>query len=85
MPRGARPIVLLQPGERATGLVGRGAGLIFKGSGFYETDYKRSRPESKNGSAKETPAAKPDAAPKPEATPKPAKSEKPAKPAKKDD
>lgn len=23
-------------------LLGRGAGLIFKGSGFYETDYKRS-------------------------------------------
>jgi putative FmdB family regulatory protein len=22
-------------------LIGRGAGLIFKGSGFYETDYKR--------------------------------------------
>lgn len=22
-------------------LVGRGAGIIFKGSGFYETDYKR--------------------------------------------
>jgi putative FmdB family regulatory protein len=32
-------------------LVGRGAGIIFKGSGFYETDYKRS-------------AAKPDAAEK---------------------
>jgi putative FmdB family regulatory protein len=24
-------------------LVGRGAGLIFKGSGFYETDYKRAK------------------------------------------
>jgi putative FmdB family regulatory protein len=23
-------------------LIGRGAGIIFKGSGFYETDYKRS-------------------------------------------
>ena len=24
-------------------LIGSGAGIIFKGSGFYETDYKRSR------------------------------------------
>ncbi len=24
-------------------LIGAGAGIIFKGSGFYETDYKRSR------------------------------------------
>jgi len=28
-------------------LVGRGAGIIFKGSGFYETDYKR--PPAKAG------------------------------------
>ena len=27
-------------------LIGSGAGIIFKGSGFYETDYKRA-PESK--------------------------------------
>jgi len=25
-------------------LIGAGAGVIFKGSGFYETDYKRSAP-----------------------------------------
>ena len=25
-------------------LMGTGAGIIFKGSGFYETDYKRQRP-----------------------------------------
>ena len=30
-------------------LVGRGAGIIFKGSGFYETDYKR--PPEKSGGA----------------------------------
>jgi putative FmdB family regulatory protein len=24
-------------------LIGSGSGIIFKGSGFYETDYKRSR------------------------------------------
>jgi putative FmdB family regulatory protein len=33
-------------------LVGRGAGIIFKGSGFYETDYKRT-PE-KSGDAGKT-------------------------------
>ncbi|MHC4223272.1 MAG: FmdB family zinc ribbon protein [Planctomycetota bacterium] len=27
-------------------LIGAGAGIIFKGSGFYETDYKRSRSSS---------------------------------------
>ena len=44
-------------------LVGSGAGLIFKGSGFYETDYKRqgaARPtESESSSKSET--AKSDA------------------------
>ena len=31
-----------------TRLIGAGSGIIFKGSGFYETDYKRSRsPEKK--------------------------------------
>ena len=29
-------------------LIGSGAGIIFKGSGFYETDYKRARPSSKS-------------------------------------
>ena len=29
-------------------LIGTGAGIIFKGSGFYETDYKRSRASSKS-------------------------------------
>ncbi|MBL7158617.1 MAG: zinc ribbon domain-containing protein [Candidatus Omnitrophica bacterium] len=26
-------------------LIGRGAGIIFKGSGFYATDYKKSEPK----------------------------------------
>ncbi|MDH3590972.1 MAG: zinc ribbon domain-containing protein [Planctomycetota bacterium] len=30
-------------------LIGSGAGIIFKGSGFYETDYKRSRTSSNDG------------------------------------
>jgi len=32
-------------------LIGTGSGLIFKGSGFYETDYKRK--QSKPGSSSE--------------------------------
>ena len=36
--------------EELRRLIGSGAGIIFKGSGFYETDYKRSRVSpSKNG------------------------------------
>lgn len=29
-------------GEKLERLISNGAGLVFKGSGFYETDYKRS-------------------------------------------
>lgn len=29
-------------------LIGCGAGIIFKGSGFYETDYKRKSPSGSN-------------------------------------
>ncbi|RME71159.1 MAG: FmdB family transcriptional regulator [Verrucomicrobia bacterium] len=36
-----------QPGVKR--LIGRGAGIIFKGSGFYETDYKRSSSAGGNG------------------------------------
>ena len=47
-------------------LVGGGAGLIFKGSGFYITDYKTKKgtPPAAAGDAKpaEKPAAKPAAA-----------------------
>jgi putative FmdB family regulatory protein len=46
-------------------LMGGGAGLIFKGSGFYETDYKRS-------SAKKTDGADKPAKPAGEKTPAPA-------------
>ncbi len=38
-------------------LIGSGAGLIFKGSGFYSTDYKK--PEKKTGSKAPAPAADP--------------------------
>ena len=37
-------------GEKALRrLIAGGAGIIFKGSGFYETDYKRSGSSSRNG------------------------------------
>jgi len=54
-------------------LVGSGAGVIFKGSGFYETDYKRTgkgaaKPEKSSAEpAKDAGASKPDA-PKPDAS-----------------
>lgn len=41
------------PKRKARRLLGIGAGLIFKGSGFYETDYKqKSGGENKEGSDK---------------------------------
>ncbi|UCG30616.1 MAG: zinc ribbon domain-containing protein [candidate division WOR-3 bacterium] len=47
-------------------LISGGAGLIFKGNGFYVTDYKRSHlPEMKK--EKSTDLKKPDAKPKPPA------------------
>ena len=43
-------------------LIGAGAGLIFKGSGFYATDYKKNSPEKKTpektSEKKEGPAKK---------------------------
>jgi putative FmdB family regulatory protein len=42
-------------------LIGRGAGIIFKGSGFYETDYKR-QPEKKTDSAAAPASSAPAAA-----------------------
>jgi len=33
--------------DRLRRRIGAGAGIIFKGSGFYETDYKRARPNGK--------------------------------------
>ncbi len=41
-------------------LIGSGAGIVFKGSGFYETDYKRAgSKDGKDGSSSSAPAAKP--------------------------
>lgn len=44
-----------QPVER---VITGGTGLIFKGSGFYLTDYARSNGKSEKGAAKEKPVAK---------------------------
>ncbi len=35
-------------------LIGAGAGIIFKGSGFYETDYKRRATPGRAGTERET-------------------------------
>lgn len=49
-------------------LLGTGAGIIFKGSGFYETDYKNGR---KKGKAAEEKPPKGESASKNEAASKP--------------
>lgn len=35
--------------RKAKRLLGLGAGIIFKGTGFYETDYKNKKPEKNKG------------------------------------
>jgi putative FmdB family regulatory protein len=47
MENGTRPCPLCS--AESMRKIGAGAGLIFKGTGFYETDYKRKK--GKNGSA----------------------------------
>ena len=37
--------------RKAKRLLGMGAGIIFKGTGFYETDYKNKSPEKKEGNS----------------------------------
>jgi len=52
-------------------LLGTGAGLIFKGSGFYTTDYRSD--SYKEAAKKESPSKKPDSAEKTAASNEPAK------------
>ncbi len=55
-------------------LLGTGAGLIFKGAGFYQTDYRSS--SYKEGAKQESTAAKPaEAAPAPSTPAAPAKAD----------
>lgn len=44
-------------------LIGSGSGMIFKGNGFYETDYKRKGEAKPADSAPAKPAAQPSAKP----------------------
>lgn len=62
---------------RMTRLLGTGAGILFKGSGFYETDYKKNgNGHGKNGSKSESSTeAKTDAKSESKSESKPAKSE----------
>jgi len=57
-------------------LIGRGAGIIFKGSGFYQTDYRSSSYQKKAEADKK----KPDPTKKPDSntTPPPASTSGPA-------
>lgn len=48
---------------RVKRLIGRGGGLLFKGSGFYSTDYRSEG--YKSSAKKESPAASPDKKPSP--------------------
>lgn len=59
-------------------LIGMGAGVIFKGSGFYQTDYRSEgyKQAAKNDTSAATPAEKPAAESKTES--KPAAEAKPA-------
>ena len=54
-------------------LIGSGAGIIFKGSGFYETDYKRSRSSSSKDDSKSE--SKPEKKPETKSEAKPKKSD----------
>ena len=58
-------------------LIGTGAGFLFKGSGFYTTDYRSSsykekakKEKAKNEGGSGESKTKPESAPKPEAKPK---------------
>ena len=44
--------------EKLRRRIGSGAGIIFKGSGFYETDYKRARSATSDSKSKKDEGAK---------------------------
>jgi putative FmdB family regulatory protein len=77
-------------------LIGTGSAVMFKGGGFYETDYRsesykkaakadaeaaKPKTDSDSGSKSDTKPAKADVKPKPDADKKPKGDSKPAKPA----
>ncbi|MDP3911947.1 MAG: zinc ribbon domain-containing protein [Gemmatimonadales bacterium] len=60
-------------GKRAERLISGGAGLVFKGSGFYATDYKSKAVETAEKADKPESADTPDKPALPESKPKPTK------------
>src|SRR5207245_11727701 len=56
-------------GKRATRLISGGVGLVFKGSGFYTTDYKRAGEKKGEGEGGGGGDAKPAAEPKADSKP----------------
>lgn len=64
------PEKICDKGGKVRRLLGTGGGIIFKGGGFYQTDYRSASYQS--GAKKEADSAKP-AAPAPAAESKPAK------------
>lgn len=54
-------------------MIGSGGGVIFKGSGFYLTDYKNSKSDAKASKPKTPAAEKPSSEPKQESPPPPVK------------
>jgi len=57
-------------GSKAERLISGGTGIVFKGSGFYETDYKRPSEKARHDRAKKESGEKAPAPSKPD-TPKP--------------
>jgi putative FmdB family regulatory protein len=72
-------------GAKATRKVSGGQGLIFKGSGFYITDYGKDGKGPRKAEGGDAPAAKPDAPATPAKSDAPAAPAAPAKPAPKAD
>ena len=74
-------------GTKAVRVISGGIGVSFKGSGFYETDYKRAGQSSKSGDEGSKTDSKPDAktdkTDKPAAKPAEKSTEKPAEKPKK--
>jgi putative FmdB family regulatory protein len=64
---------------RVKRLLGTGAGLLFKGSGFYITDYRK--PSYTEGAKKDSSVASPTTAASPAASPAATSKTPPAKPA----
>lgn len=62
-------------GTRGRRVISGGGGVVFKGSGFYETDYKRAGEKKTDEGPKPD---KPEKTDKPDTTAKPDKTEKPA-------